>query len=150
MKGGARMRRDIDGDPDLEDDEEVGGTTVELIDPSGQVLRFRFVAALEHAETVYVVLSDLEPEAGEEDELMLMRVEPDPDGGMDRYAVIEDAEEERKVFERYVTFVANTVSEAGGERFRVLAYHGDEEEDACDCGMDDCDGSCSKGPQVLH
>ena len=83
-------------------------TLVELTDETGRVVRFRFIAALEHQETGYVVLADLEPETEGEDELLILRVERDEDGA-EHYVVLDDAAEVEAVFEQYV---AGTLSDA--------------------------------------
>lgn len=85
----------------LEDDLE-SQTLVELTDDAGRVVRFRFVAAVEHEGSTYVVLADLEPTQDSEDELVLLRVETTADG-QDSYVMLDDEDEVQAVFEKYVT-----------------------------------------------
>lgn len=103
---------------------------VELTDASGRVLRFRFLAALEHEEATYVVLADLEPQSEQEDEIVLLRVDATADG-KEQYTMIEQEAEIQAVFEKYVAY---TLGEAVD-------------------GLDDTDGDDSEEelpPTVLH
>lgn len=76
---------------------------VELTDANGRVLRFRFLAALEHDDSTYVVLADLEPQSEHEDEIVLLRVDSTADG-KEQYTMIEKEEEIQAVFEKYVAY----------------------------------------------
>ncbi len=119
-------------------------TVVELTDDQGRVVRFRFVAALEHEEKTYVVLADLEPAQDSEDELVLLRVERDDDGE-DRYIMLDDEEELQTVFEQYV---ACSMQEAL-EGLDDTEFDGEESDCLCEgvcCGGDDC----RESKNVLH
>ncbi len=120
---------------------------VELTDPTGRVLRFRFVAALEYEGVPYVVLADLAPQSAEEDELVLLRVQPDPEGGADQYVMLDDQDELQAVFGEYM-------SQALHETLSEIDFDFDEEEAECGCGcscdIDGCQGDCGGEPRVLH
>ncbi len=120
-------------------------TVVELTDDEGRVVRFRFVAALEHEAKTYVVLADMEPEQDSEDELVLLRVEHGDDGE-DRYIMLDDEQELQDVFEQYIACSMQEALE-GLEDVEMA------EEADCDCG---CGGACCDAEEacdckhVLH
>lgn len=123
----------------LEEDME-SQTLVELTDDEGRVVRFRFVAAVEHEGSTYVVLADLEPTQDSEDELVLLRVETTADG-QDSYVMLEDEAEVQAVFEKYVTA---TLHDALDGLEDVELEEADAEEDCA------CDEHGTSAATVLH
>ncbi|NLL53971.1 MAG: DUF1292 domain-containing protein [Clostridiales bacterium] len=74
---------------------------VELIDEDGQTVRFEHVYTVPYEGDEYVLLSPLdEVEGVEEDEVVILRIEPGEDE--DAYVGIEDEELLDAVFDRYM------------------------------------------------
>ncbi len=133
------------------DAEDLERTVVELTDANGRMLRFRFVAALEHGGASYVVLAELEPET-EEDELILMRVASDPEGGEDHYVVISDELELDAVFGKYVACTFGDALDGLEDMERMDGVDGCDCGGECGCGHGhDSDEDCAcGGHSVLH
>ena len=91
----------------MEPDQE---NIVVLVDEDGEEVIFEHLMTLEHKGKTYICLVPAEPmEDVEEDELVIMRIEPDEDGN-DMYVTIDDEKELNQVFDRYLQ-----IAEADGE-----------------------------------
>lgn len=90
-----KMTENHDFDMERED-------VVDLVDEEGNEVSFEHLMTLEHNGKIYICLAPIEPmEDVEEDELVIMRIETDPEGN-DYYATIDDEEELNAAFEKYL------------------------------------------------
>lgn len=74
---------------------------VEVTDPDGNVFEFRYVAALENAGKMYVLLNDAQADERGEEQLIAIRIEETADGELE-YVLPMDAQEVEEVFDRYM------------------------------------------------
>ena len=76
---------------------------VELYDDEGNNLKFEHLMTLEFKGHNYICLAPAEDmEEVAEDEMVIMRIEQDPETGDDVYATIEEDAELEAVFEEYL------------------------------------------------
>ena len=80
---------------------ENGNMIVELVDEDGNDVRFEHIYTVEHEGEEYVLLVPIDDVEGiAEDEMVIMRIEPDEEN--DAYVGIEDEALLETIFEKYL------------------------------------------------
>jgi len=73
---------------------------VELVDEQGESIQFEYLMNLDYGGREYILLRPLEQEDGQEDEVVILRVEEDENGD-DVYTSIEDEKEANEILEAF-------------------------------------------------
>ena len=71
---------------------------VELIDEDNNIIQFEYFMSFDYGDNDYIVLTPLEEQSEQDDEIVILRVEQD-DNGEDVYVTIDDEEELDQVFD---------------------------------------------------
>lgn len=90
--------------PEEEEFDEESGI-VELTDEDGEVTRFEYLTTIEHENEEYVVLAALDDENednGEEQEVVILKIEQDEETGEDIYVTFDDDAVSDAVFEKFL------------------------------------------------
>ena len=88
-------------------EEELPEGIVELTDEDGVTSQFEYLTTIDHEGELYVVLMMLEDEEhdDEEGEVLILKIEKDPETDEDIYVTIEDEEISQAVFNKFVAMM---------------------------------------------
>ena len=88
-------------------EEELPEGIVELTDEDGVTSQFEYLTTIDHEGELYVVLMLLEDEEHDDDEgeVLVLKIEKDPETDEDIYVTIEDEEISQAVFNKFVAMM---------------------------------------------
>ena len=87
-------------------EEELPEGIVELTDEDGVTSRFEYLTTIDHEGELYVVLMLLEEEQNDEEgEVLILKIEKDPETDEDIYVSVEDEAISQAVFEKFLAMV---------------------------------------------
>ena len=97
------MTDDINNIPE----EELPEGIVELTDEEGVTSQFEYLTTIEYEGELYVVLMllDDEEQDDEEGEVLILKIEKDPETGEDIYVSIDDEEVSQAVFDQFLAMM---------------------------------------------
>ena len=85
-------------------EEELPEGIIELTDEDGVTTQFEYLDTIEYQDELYValmVLSDEETD-DEEGEVLILKIEKDPETGEDMYVSVDDDEVSQAVFDKFM------------------------------------------------
>ena len=96
------MADEINNNLPQEDDLPEG--IIELTDEDGVTTQFEYLTTIEYQEDLYVVLMVLDDEEtdDEEGEVLILKIEKDPETGEDMYVSVDDDEVSQAVFDLFM------------------------------------------------
>ena len=99
------MADDIKKSIPQEDDLPEG--IIELTDEDGVTTQFEYLTTIEHEGELYVVLMVLDDENqdDEEGEVLILKIEKDPDSGEDIYVTVDDDDISQAVFNQFLAMM---------------------------------------------
>ena len=85
-------------------EEELPEGIIELTDEDGVTSQFEYLTTIDHEGELYVVLMLLEDEEtdDEEGEVLILKIEKDPETGEDMYVSVDDDEVSQAVFDKFM------------------------------------------------
>ena len=85
-------------------EEELPEGIIELTDEDGVTSQFEYLTTIEYQEDLYVVLMVLDDEEtdDEEGEVLILKIEKDPETGEDMYVSVDDDEVSQAVFDLFM------------------------------------------------
>ena len=85
-------------------EEELPEGIIELTDEDGVTTQFEYLTTIEYQEDLYVVLMVLDDEEtdDEEGEVLILKIEKDPETGEDMYVSVDDDEVSQAVFDLFM------------------------------------------------
>ena len=85
-------------------EEELPEGIIELTDEDGVTTQFEYLTTIEYQEDLYVVLMVLDDEEtdDEEGEVLILKIEKDPETGEDMYVSVDDDEVSQAVFDKFM------------------------------------------------
>ena len=88
-------------------EEELPEGLVELTDEDGVTSRFEYLTTIDHEGELYVVLMLLEDEEHDDDEgeVLILKIEKDPETDEDIYVTVEDESISQEVFNKFVAMM---------------------------------------------
>lgn len=88
-------------------EEELPEGIIELTDEDGVTSQFEYLTTIDHEGELYVVLMLLEEEEqdDEEGEVLILKIEKDPDTDEDIYVTVDDESISQAVFEKFLAMV---------------------------------------------
>ena len=88
-------------------EEELPEGIVELTDEDGVTSQFEYLTTIEYENELYVVLMMLEDEEhdDEEGEVLILKIEKDPETDEDIYVTVEDEAVSQAVFNQFVAMM---------------------------------------------
>ena len=88
-------------------EEELPEGIVELTDEDGVTSRFEYLTTIDHEGELYVVLMLLEDEEHDDDEgeVLILKIEKDPETDEDIYVTVEDESISQEVFNKFVAMM---------------------------------------------
>ena len=88
-------------------EEELPEGIIELTDEEGVTSQFEYLTTIDHEGELYVVLMLLEEEEqdDEEGEVLILKIEKDPDTDEDIYVTVDDESISQAVFEKFLAMV---------------------------------------------
>ena len=88
-------------------EEELPEGIVELTDEDGVTSQFEYLTTIDHEGELYVVLMLLEDEEhdDEEGEVLILKIEKDPETDEDIYVTVEDESISQAVFTKFVAMM---------------------------------------------
>ena len=95
------MTDDINNIPQ---DEELPEGIIELTDEDGVTTQFEYLTTIEYEDELYVVLMVLDDEESDDDEgeVLILKIEKDPETGEDIYVSVDDDAVSQAVFDLFV------------------------------------------------
>ena len=83
---------------------------IELVDENGEAVEFEHLMTLEHEGDYYIVLMAPEAEEGaepseDEGEVLILKIEKDPETDENIYVTVEDEEVSQAVFNQFVAMM---------------------------------------------
>ena len=99
-----RKRNMADEINNIPQDEELPEGIIELTDEDGVTSQFEYLTTIEYENELYVVLMLLEDEETDDDEgeVLILKIEKDPETGEDIYVTVDDDEVSQAVFDEFV------------------------------------------------
>ena len=90
-------------------EEELPEGIIELTDEDGVVNQFEYLTTIQYEGEEYIVLMLVEDEEqdDEEGEVLILKIEKDPETDEDIYVSVEDEEVNQKVFEQFIAMMDN-------------------------------------------
>ena len=88
-------------------DEELPEGVIELTDEDGVTTQFEYLTTIEYEDELYVVLMPIEDEEtdDEEGEVLILKIEQDPETGEDMYVTVADDDVCQAVFDQFVALM---------------------------------------------
>ena len=87
-------------------EEEIPEGIIELTDEDGVTSQFEYLTTVDHEGELYVVLMLLEEEQNDEEgEVLILKIEKDPETDEDIYVSVEDEAISQAVFEKFLAMV---------------------------------------------
>ena len=85
-------------------EEELPEGIIELTDEDGVTTQFEYLTTIEYQEDLYVVLMVLDDEEtdDEEGEVLILKIEKDPETGEDMYVSVDNDEVSQAVFDLFM------------------------------------------------
>ena len=95
--------------PEEETENELPDGIIELTDEDGVTTQFEYLTTIDHEGELYVVLMAAEDEDEEEDdeegEVIILKIEKDPDTDEDIYVSVDDEEISQAVFDKFLAMM---------------------------------------------
>lgn len=93
-----------DRNPNIPEEEELPEGIIELTDEDGVTTQFEYLTTIEHEGGEYVVLMVLDDEEtdDEEGEVLILKIEQDPETKEDVYVSLDDDEVSQAVFDKFL------------------------------------------------
>ena len=92
----------------IPEEEDLPEGIVELTDEEGVTSRFEYLTTIEHEDELYVVLmllKDDEETDDEDGEVLILKIEKDPETDEDIYVSVDDDDVSQAVFDKFVTMM---------------------------------------------
>lgn len=92
----------------IPEEEDLPEGIVELTDEEGVTSRFEYLTTIEHEDELYVVLMLLkgDEETDDEDgEVLILKIEKDPETDEDIYVSVDDDDVSQAVFDKFVAMM---------------------------------------------
>lgn len=92
----------------IPEEEELPEGIVELTDEEGVTSRFEYLTTIEHEDELYVVLmllKDDEETDDEDGEVLILKIEKDPETDEDIYVSVDDDDVSQAVFDKFVAMM---------------------------------------------
>ena len=92
----------------IPEEEDLPEGIVELTDEEGVTSRFEYLTTIEHEDELYVVLmllKDDEETDDEDGEVLILKIEKDPDSDEDIYVSVDDDDVSQAVFDKFVAMM---------------------------------------------
>ena len=88
-------------------EEELPDGIIELTDEDGVTTQFEYLTTIDHEGELYVVLMVLgdEQQDDEEGEVLILKIEKDPETDEDIYVSVDDDEVSQAVFDQFVAMM---------------------------------------------
>ena len=88
-------------------DEELPEGIIELTDEDGVTSQFEYLTTIEYEDELYVVLMLLDDEETDDDEgeVLILKIEKDPETGEDIYVTVDDEDVSQAVFDQFVAMM---------------------------------------------
>lgn len=98
------MTDDINNIPQ---DDELPEGIIELTDEDGVTTQFEYLTTIEYKDELYVVLMVLDDEETDDDEgeVLILKIEKDPENGEDMYVTVDDDQVSQAVFDQFVAMM---------------------------------------------
>ena len=99
------MTDDINGN--IPEEEELPEGIIELTDEDGVTTQFEYLTTIEYEGALYVVLMVLEEEETDDDEgeVLILKIEKDPETDEDIYVSVDDDAISQAVFDKFMEMV---------------------------------------------
>jgi uncharacterized protein YrzB (UPF0473 family) len=93
-----------DFNKDIPEEEELPEGIIELTDEDGVTTQFEYLTTIDYEDEKYVVLMVLEDEEkdDEEGEVLILKIEQDPETQEDIYVTIDDEDVSNAVFQQFL------------------------------------------------
>lgn len=90
-------------------EEELPEGIIELTDEDGVTNQFEYLTTIQYEGEEYIVLMLVEDEEEDDDEgeVLILKIEKDPETDEDIYVSVEDEEVNQKVFEQFIAMMDN-------------------------------------------
>ena len=90
-----------------EEENELPDGIIELTDEDGVTTQFEYLTTVDHEGELYVVLMAAEDAESDSDEgeVIILKIEQDPETGEDIYVSVEDDDISQAVFEKFVAMM---------------------------------------------
>ncbi|MDY3278811.1 MAG: DUF1292 domain-containing protein [Eubacteriales bacterium] len=92
----------------IPEEEDLPEGIVELTDEEGVTSRFEYLTTIEHEDELYVVLmllKDDEETDDEDGEVLILKIEKDPETDEDIYVSVDDDDVSQAVFDKFVAMM---------------------------------------------
>ena len=91
----------------IPEEEELPEGIIELTDEDGVTSQFEYLTTIDHEGELYVVLMLLDDETqdDEEGEVLILKIEKDPDTDEDIYVTVDDDAVSQAVFDKFLTMM---------------------------------------------
>ena len=92
----------------IPEEEDLPEGIVELTDEEGVTSRFEYLTTIEHEDKLYVVLmllKDDEETDDEDGEVLILKIEKDPETDEDIYVSVDDDDVSQAVFDKFVAMM---------------------------------------------
>ena len=92
----------------IPEEEDLPEGIVELTDEEGVTSRFEYLTTIEHEDELYVVLmllKDDEETDDEDGEVLILKIEKDPESDEDIYVSVDDDDVSQAVFDKFVAMM---------------------------------------------
>ena len=92
----------------IPEEEDLPEGIVELTDEEGVTSRFEYLTTIEHEDELYVVLMLLKDDAETDDEdgeVLILKIEKDPETDEDIYVSVDDDDVSQAVFDKFVAMM---------------------------------------------
>lgn len=92
----------------IPEEEDLPEGIVELTDEEGVTSRFEYLTTIEHEDELYVVLmllKDDEETDDEDGEVLILKIEKDPETDEDIYISVDDDDVSQAVFDKFVAMM---------------------------------------------
>lgn len=89
------------------EEEELPEGIIELTDEDGVTSQFEYLTTIEHENELYVVLMLLQEEEqdDEDGEVLILKIEKDPESDEDVYVSVDDDDISQAVFDKFVAMM---------------------------------------------
>ena len=96
-----------EGNDLFEEENDLPDGIVELTDEDGVTTQFEYLTTIDHEGELYVVLMVAQDEETDDDEgeVVILKIEKDPETGEDIYVSVEDDQVSQAVFDKFVAMV---------------------------------------------
>ena len=97
----------------IPEEEELPEGVIELTDEDGVTSQFEYLTTIDHEGELYVVLMLLQDEEqdDEEGEVLILKIEKDPEPDEDIYVSVDDEEISQAVFDKFVAMMDEEADE---------------------------------------